>query len=136
RIPPEFVPRLMNVGDEDMVLQCPSGKKWVVKLWSTNTKLEFRHGWGKFVHHHAIEFGDFVVFKYISGSNFKVQIFGRSGCVKNMTVCEPKKIITALEKRYRATNLPSSGEGIEKESSDETEVVAENQRKKAKPTSH
>jgi len=40
------------------------------------------------VNHHGLEIGDFVVFKYISKSYFKVKIFQRIGCVKNINAIQ------------------------------------------------
>uniref|UniRef100_A0A0D9VYE4 TF-B3 domain-containing protein n=1 Tax=Leersia perrieri TaxID=77586 RepID=A0A0D9VYE4_9ORYZ len=38
-------------------------------------------GWAAFVSSHEINIGDFLVFRYIGNSQFKVKIFGPSGCV-------------------------------------------------------
>ncbi|KAH9309576.1 hypothetical protein KI387_037487, partial [Taxus chinensis] len=85
RIPPAFVPRLRKENSENMILQGLGARQWTVKLWGNSTRLEFRQGWEKFVQDHTIEAGDFLVFKYICGSYFRVRIFGRNGCEKNIT---------------------------------------------------
>ncbi|XP_057840180.1 B3 domain-containing protein Os01g0905400 [Cryptomeria japonica] len=100
-IPPAFVPKLGsetgNRISQNVVLQGPRSSRGsrsprlVAKLWSTNGGLEFRQGWEKFVHQYRIELGDFLVFKYIGWSYFKVKIFGRSGCEKNLTILPERK---------------------------------------------
>lgn len=92
RIPPAFYPHFRNeieIG-RNVVLQGPSSQGWDVKLCGTDSQMEFTQGWEKFVHHHRIELGDFLVFKYIYKSCFKVRIFGRSGCEKNTTFINPQ----------------------------------------------
>jgi len=42
--------------------------------------LAFQGGWDDFVMDHSITAGEFVVFKYIGDSMFKVKIFGISAC--------------------------------------------------------
>ncbi|KAH9309577.1 hypothetical protein KI387_037488, partial [Taxus chinensis] len=132
RVPPAFVPKLTIEVGENVVLQGPSGEEWVVKLWGTDKKLEFSHGWENFVHHHGIEFGDFLVFKYICESNFKVRIFGRNGCVKNITVCEHKKINTDGERMDGKEFIDL----VSEECNVDAKVMSQNQRRKAEPFSH
>ncbi|GLJ36278.1 hypothetical protein SUGI_0728350 [Cryptomeria japonica] len=86
RIPPAFVKNLITQIGKNIILQGPNGQGWFVTLWGTSTQLEFRQGWEKFVYDHTIELGDFLVFKYICRSYFRVIIFGRSGCEKNGSV--------------------------------------------------
>ncbi|KAH9309574.1 hypothetical protein KI387_037485, partial [Taxus chinensis] len=120
-IPAAFVPKLRKETSKNMVLQGPSAKQWVVKLWDVNTQLEFRQGWEEFVHHHAIEPGDFLIFKYVCRSYFKVRIFGKNGCEKNITSSENS------HKRCRdtttATQSPIASDSDE-EMSDHTTTVA------------
>lgn len=133
-----------------MVLQGPTSQHCVVKLCSIGTEMEFGQGWEQFVHHNAIELGDFLVFKYISTSYFRVRIFGRSGCEKSVTVFNAEKNNCDLEKRcpdalHAAVSL-NSVESVdnkppiylvsdEEENNDKGEAVTENQQKKLKPTS-
>lgn len=153
RIPPAFVPKLKNETETGniVVLQGPTSENWVVKLCSIGTEMEFGQGWEQFVHHNAIELGDFLVFKYISTSYFKVRIFGRSGCEKNGTVFDAEKNNCDLEKRCPDT-LPPAGVSLysvesmdrklpiylvsdDEENDNKREAVAENQWKKLKPSS-
>ncbi|GLJ38026.1 hypothetical protein SUGI_0774200 [Cryptomeria japonica] len=97
-IPPAFVPKLIQEADLITVLHVPSGRQWVVKLCGTSTGLEFGQGWENFVHDQRLELGDFLVFKYICRSKFKVWIFGKSGCEKNSTVFESEETHYDLQK--------------------------------------
>ncbi|GLJ38253.1 hypothetical protein SUGI_0778740 [Cryptomeria japonica] len=151
RLPPAFVPKLRNETETGsiVVLQGPTSQHWVVKLCSIGTEMEFGQGWEQFVHHNAIELGDFLVFKYISTSYFKVRIFGRSGCEKNVSVFDAEKKNCDLVKRC-PDPLPAgvslnSVESMdskppvylvsdEEEKNDKREAVAENQWKKLKPS--
>ncbi|GLJ38044.1 hypothetical protein SUGI_0774510 [Cryptomeria japonica] len=71
RIPPAFVSRFINDPNEHMVLQGPDGQNFDVQLLHSINKLELRQGWEKFVIHHGLVMGDFLVFKYTSKSCFK-----------------------------------------------------------------
>ncbi|KAH9309567.1 hypothetical protein KI387_037478, partial [Taxus chinensis] len=103
RIPPVFARKLRNeigIGGSG-VLQGPSRHRWAVKICGTSTEMEFGQGWENFVQHHIIEFGDFLVFKYICRSYFKVRIFGKSGCEKNIP--EMTSTDYYLQNRFSAT---------------------------------
>ncbi|GLJ38038.1 hypothetical protein SUGI_0774400 [Cryptomeria japonica] len=67
-----------------MVLEGPDGQECDVQLWGSIDRLEFRQGWKKFLDFHGLEMGDFLVFKYISKSYFRIQIFDRTACEKNL----------------------------------------------------
>ncbi|KAH9309570.1 hypothetical protein KI387_037481, partial [Taxus chinensis] len=103
RIPPAFVKNLIKETYEDMALEGPSGHQWIVKLWRGGTEMEFRQGWESFVRDHEIALGEFLVFKYICRSYFQVMIFGKSACEKKLTVFEPGKINSDLQKRCPAS---------------------------------
>ncbi|KAH9309566.1 hypothetical protein KI387_037477, partial [Taxus chinensis] len=149
RIPPAFIPNLMHDTDENVVLEGPSGHRWVVKLWGTSTEIGFGQGWGNFVHDQRVELGDFLVFKYVCKSYFKIMIFGKSGCEKNTTASVPDETHYDLHKTCPATSSPSaslrcfdptmnSHLPIDLVSDEETmnEKVAENQGRKTKPSSY
>jgi len=56
------------------------------------------------VNHHGLEIGDFVVFKYISKSYFKVKIFQRIGCVKNINALQLMNTNIDTDKRRPSSN--------------------------------
>eukprot|EP01018_Ginkgo_biloba_P001361 Gb_14074 [translate_table: standard] len=82
RIPPAFVEQLRYQILQNAYLEGPSGQTWLVTLCCTSSGMSFEHGWQTFVSDHSLDFGDFLVFKYVGKSHFIVQIFGRSGCEK------------------------------------------------------
>ncbi|XP_057839613.2 putative B3 domain-containing protein Os03g0621600 [Cryptomeria japonica] len=142
RLPPAFVSQFITDQHEHMVLQGPNGQEWEVELLGSNNKLEFRHGWERFVNFHGLQLGDFVVFKYISKYYFKVQMFGRSGCVKNTCALHIEKTKIGLDKRRPSTKMCSLNQPMsnnlltylvyDDKNNDEAEAVAENQRRKRK----
>ncbi|XP_057812558.1 B3 domain-containing protein Os11g0197600 isoform X2 [Cryptomeria japonica] len=134
RIPAAFSQKLRKETSEDMVLQGPSAQQWVVKLWGTNSQLEFRQGWEKFVGDHAIESGDFVVFKYVCRSYFKVRIFEKNGCEKK-TIIRSENSDKICSDTATATQLPVASD-FEEELNDHTEGKVPQVRKKIKFSAH
>uniref|UniRef100_A0A0D9VWB3 TF-B3 domain-containing protein n=1 Tax=Leersia perrieri TaxID=77586 RepID=A0A0D9VWB3_9ORYZ len=81
-IPHKFA---QNFGDkiQGMIkLKACNGNTCSVLVAKCSEKLVLTAGWAAFVRSHDIKIGDFLVFRYISNSQFKVKIFGPSGCVK------------------------------------------------------
>jgi len=56
------------------------------------------------VNHHGLEIVDFVVFKYISKSYFKVTRFQRIGCVKNINALQLMNTNIDTDKRCPSSN--------------------------------
>jgi len=56
------------------------------------------------VNRHGLAIGDFVVFKYISKSYFKVKIFQRTGCVKNISALQLMNTNIDTDKRCPSSN--------------------------------
>lgn len=81
-LPPKIAFEALTLVDQRTVLEDMNGRRWSVMLSIINGSLAFQEGWSKFVSDHCIEFGEFLVFDYIIGSHFIVQIFGKSGCEK------------------------------------------------------
>lgn len=46
-------------------------------------------GWSEFLHDNDLKFNDLLVFRYLKKNRFKVEIFGTSGCSKNINVNQP-----------------------------------------------
>ncbi|GLJ38037.1 hypothetical protein SUGI_0774390 [Cryptomeria japonica] len=134
RIPAAFSQKVRKETSEDMVLQGPSARQWVVKLWGTNSQLEFGQGWENFVGDHAIESGDFLVFKYVCRSYFKVRIFGKNGCEKK-TIVSSENSDKRCSDTATATQLPTASD-FEEELNDHTEAKVPHVRKKFKFSSH
>ncbi|XP_058102115.1 uncharacterized protein LOC131246223 isoform X2 [Magnolia sinica] len=77
-LPPKFHRRAVALVDQSTLLEDMRGQQWRVKLSMVDGSLAFQQGWDKFVSDHSVKFGEILVFNYIVGSHFLVQIFGTS----------------------------------------------------------
>ncbi|XP_057828623.2 B3 domain-containing protein Os01g0723500 isoform X1 [Cryptomeria japonica] len=110
-IPPAFARKLRSeIGNgQNGVLQGPKGMRWKVKIWCVDTKIVFfGAGWEIFIYQNAIEFGDFLVFKYICGMYFRVRIFGKNGCEKDIPNFLSAKIQNKCDSQKRSPDLSST----------------------------
>ncbi|RZR98268.1 hypothetical protein BHM03_00027585 [Ensete ventricosum] len=80
-IPRKFVLQFRDLS-EDAKLKGPSGNLWSVRLKRSGDDVIFTGGWSKFAEDHRSELGDFLVFRYIGDSCFKVVIFEKNACEK------------------------------------------------------
>ncbi|XP_059291217.1 uncharacterized protein LOC132044734 isoform X1 [Lycium ferocissimum] len=80
--PPGFARLVSHLTNEETYLEDSSGRRWKVGICNHNGSLAIREGWHKFSSEHGLKMGDFLVFHYIQGQHFVVQIFGSSGCLK------------------------------------------------------
>ncbi|KAL5780375.1 hypothetical protein ACOSQ2_011112 [Xanthoceras sorbifolium] len=94
RIPPAFLKNFNGSSLGKIVLQNHSGENWVVEMEKDVNGLSFGSGWQEFVKDHALQVGDFLVFKYYGNSKFSVKIFGKTSCEK----------VKGLAKRKNDTN--------------------------------
>ncbi|XP_057535866.1 uncharacterized protein LOC130813947 isoform X2 [Amaranthus tricolor] len=83
-VPPRFAKTITEMEGERTYLEDSTGQKWKVNLSKVNGSLAFQKGWREFSSSHGIKLGEFLIFNYIKGSHFNVQIFGRSGCEKRI----------------------------------------------------
>ncbi|KAJ8486187.1 hypothetical protein OPV22_018672 [Ensete ventricosum] len=72
-IPRKFVLQFRDLS-EDAKLKGPSGNLWSVRLKRSGDDVIFTGGWSKFAEDHRSELGDFLVFRYIGDSCFKVDL--------------------------------------------------------------
>lgn len=56
-----------------------------------NNNLFFWSGWHDFVKDNSLDIGDFLVFKYDGNSMFKVKIYGRNACEKDVRLAKRKE---------------------------------------------
>ncbi|KAA0057171.1 hypothetical protein IC582_007543 [Cucumis melo] len=82
KVPLKFVKHLEEIIGRSVVLIGPSGQTWLVNLIQENDNLFFCEGWPTFARDHALECGDFLVFRYDSELNFNVRVFDQSACEK------------------------------------------------------
>lgn len=88
-LPPKFARTVVALVDKETYLEDSTGRRWRVTLSDVDGSLAFQKGWRDFLLDHDIQLGDFLIFHYIMGSHFVVQIYGKSGCEKldfSMTV--------------------------------------------------
>ncbi|XP_057970407.1 uncharacterized protein LOC131159478 isoform X4 [Malania oleifera] len=79
-LPPKFACTVTPLVDQKIDLEDSSGRRWVVTLSNIGGSFAFQQGWHTFSLDHGLEVGDFLVFSYIMGSHFFVQIFKKTGC--------------------------------------------------------
>ncbi|OVA05172.1 B3 DNA binding domain [Macleaya cordata] len=84
RIPVDFIENFNGIVPVESILRSPSGRCWSINVKRVEENLFFRKGWPDFVRDHSLEFGDFLVMKYIGNSQFDVKIYGKNGCEKEL----------------------------------------------------
>lgn len=82
KIPPVFREYIEHESPGIVSLKGPSGKTWNVELVKSSKGLLFENGWKEFVADHALELGDFLVFRYDGGLHFSVLVFDATACEK------------------------------------------------------
>lgn len=75
---------LGNISLGMVSLRGPSGNVWDVELVDSSNGLRFESGWKEFVTDHAIETGDFLVFRLDGCSCFSVLVFDATACEKEV----------------------------------------------------
>ncbi|KAI9104345.1 hypothetical protein K1719_022917 [Acacia pycnantha] len=83
KIPPDFNKVFGKEVPKKAILEICYGKSEEVEVEKHENRFCFCKGWSKFVEKNKLEYGDFLVFKYLSDcSKFKVKIFGKTCCEK------------------------------------------------------
>ncbi|XP_021762035.1 uncharacterized protein LOC110726821 isoform X2 [Chenopodium quinoa] len=82
-VPPKFSRILVSSVGKKACLEDLTGQKWEVVLSDVQGSVAFQEGWRKFSLDHGLDQGDFVVFRYVTGSRFIVEIYGKSGYEKS-----------------------------------------------------
>ncbi|KAJ4960606.1 hypothetical protein NE237_020516 [Protea cynaroides] len=81
-LPPKFARTLCSMLGQKSKLEDSNGQRWRVKLSTIDGSLAFRQGWDEFASDHSLKIGQLLVFTYIIGSHFVVQIYDENGCEK------------------------------------------------------
>ncbi|KAA8542178.1 hypothetical protein F0562_023330 [Nyssa sinensis] len=81
-LPPKFARTVSALVDQEIQVEDSSGHWWGVTLCNVDGSFAFQEGWHAFAVDHGLRVGDFIVFHYIMGSHFVVQIYGKNGCQK------------------------------------------------------
>ncbi|KAJ7518572.1 hypothetical protein O6H91_21G075200 [Diphasiastrum complanatum] len=85
RIPASFVKKHTKELSAIVILEGPSGQKWVAALKTATggaARTEITRGWRAFSSNHKLEKGDVLIFKLVAKAHFLVQIFDKHGCEK------------------------------------------------------
>ncbi|MBA0677691.1 hypothetical protein Goari_019087 [Gossypium aridum] len=92
RIPPAFVKYVLKGNVPTMfTLYSDSGNSWRVRVMVEQGSYFFNSGWSKFVKHHDLEIGDFLVFFLVDTSTFDVLIYNGTACAKNIILAAKKR---------------------------------------------
>ncbi|KAL2492316.1 Uncharacterized protein Adt_27944 [Abeliophyllum distichum] len=116
-LPPSFVREVRNTIGQPSYLEDSTGQQWPVKVSVIDGCLAIQEGWHKFALDHHLEVGEFLVFSYIKGSHFVVQIYGtcaRERLNFNRRRGRPRKrsreeAIIVPDEPFRALNINSRG---------------------------
>ncbi|KAI6693739.1 hypothetical protein NL676_021449 [Syzygium grande] len=75
RIPKKFAQKYGNELSDVVRLIASDSSIWLVELRKHNRRLWFHDGWQRFLEHHSIHSGQFLIFKYEGDSTFHVYIY-------------------------------------------------------------
>lgn len=70
------------------LLEGPNDRAWYANLKQVDDNVILEKGWENFARDNSLEFGDFLMFSYNGLSKFKVTIYGRNCCIKEVKVTE------------------------------------------------
>ncbi|KAF7151989.1 hypothetical protein RHSIM_Rhsim01G0114700 [Rhododendron simsii] len=120
-LPPKIGRTMPNLASKETQLEDASGQRWTVTLSWREESLAFRQGWASFSREHGLEVGDLLVFHYILGSHFVVQIYGKSGCERLHFSAENGS------RKKRRTNTPSAAKDGKYHSTDHNTMNKQDQ---------
>lgn len=110
-----------NLASKETQLEDASGQRWTVTLSWREESLAFCQGWASFFREHGLEVGDLLVFHYILGSHFVVQIYGKNGCERLHFSAENGS------RKKRRTNTPSAAKDGKYHSTDRNTMNKQDQ---------
>ncbi|KAK4268127.1 hypothetical protein QN277_024825 [Acacia crassicarpa] len=87
RIPLLFVSRYSSLVPKTVkfIRSYSSDRSWKVDIVEEDDKrLYYKNGWSTFVEDNAVEIASFIVFKFVGDSTFKVKIYGKCACEKEL----------------------------------------------------
>ncbi|XP_022774141.1 B3 domain-containing protein At1g16640-like [Durio zibethinus] len=107
QIPPSFAKFFYGTPRPQKIKLQNSGRSfWQVNVVKIDNKLFFKKGWGAFVKDNLLELKDFVVFNYVGRSIFRLTIFGRNACEKDVTAVPRKsdKFVSGKGRKKKEEN--------------------------------
>ncbi|KAJ4963850.1 hypothetical protein NE237_023789 [Protea cynaroides] len=90
KIPPGFVKHFKGKRPKKFILQSPNGKSWCVRMKKIKSSWFIQEGWERFVICHSLEVGDFLVFKFNGKAKFRVTVYDRSACEKELPLAKKR----------------------------------------------
>ncbi|OQU91357.1 hypothetical protein SORBI_3001G166100 [Sorghum bicolor] len=81
-VPKRFLKHFAGKLSGIIKLESPNRGSYDVGIIEHCNNVVFRHGWGQFVESHHIKENDYLLFRHVEGSCFKVLIFDSDGCEK------------------------------------------------------
>ncbi|KAK9945846.1 hypothetical protein M0R45_011341 [Rubus argutus] len=101
RIPSAFIKNFNRRSLHICGLNGPSGQCWAVELEKRGNRLFFQKGWERFVEHHSLQVGDFLIFSYDGVSMFDVTIYGKTCCEKHVKPAQRRSESNAISDKRR-----------------------------------
>ena len=109
-VPNKFLKHFVGKLSQTIKLESPNGSVYNVEVTECYNKKVLRHGWEEFVGAHHIEENDFLLFRHIENSVFKVLIFDSDGCEKIIRCDCIKSIPRVGETRVDYVDISSSSQ--------------------------
>ncbi|XP_026396814.1 putative B3 domain-containing protein At5g66980 [Papaver somniferum] len=78
KLPAAFINRLDEDLPKKVTLRDSTDKLWSVKVVKSGNDYFFQNGWGDFVNHYTLQYGNFLMFNYHGNSRFHVSVFDYS----------------------------------------------------------
>uniref|UniRef100_A0A7N0T9Z1 TF-B3 domain-containing protein n=1 Tax=Kalanchoe fedtschenkoi TaxID=63787 RepID=A0A7N0T9Z1_KALFE len=85
-VPIAFVRRFHGTFPQEVLLDCPTGRSWWIGVVKDGPdRMYCQRGWKEFAQGNSLKVGDFLVFRYARNSKFDVEIYEKSGCLKEVS---------------------------------------------------
>ncbi|KAG0548525.1 hypothetical protein BDA96_01G174000, partial [Sorghum bicolor] len=109
-VPNKFLKHFVGKLSQTIKLESPNGSVYNVEVTECYNKMVLAHGWEEFVGAHHIKENDFLLFRHIENSVFKVLIFDSDGCEKIICCDCIKSIPSVGETRVDYVDISSSSQ--------------------------
>ncbi|KAL1824350.1 hypothetical protein ACET3Z_011128 [Daucus carota] len=99
-IPPKFARLHPGTLPKKCTLK-PTGTQssWPVRTILIDNHLYFKEGWKAFAKHHSLQHGDMLVFRYAQDSEFYVDMFDNTCCLREPVATSPALILPGQENK-------------------------------------
>ncbi|KAI6701263.1 hypothetical protein NL676_015587 [Syzygium grande] len=112
-LPKRFVQKFGDELSNAVTLTTPSSGIWQVGLRKANQRLWFDGGWQRFIEHHSVCAGYFLVFQYERNSNFLVYMFNLTASTefahtilgRSEELSHGKQVAFPLEQNQESSNI-------------------------------